>query len=114
MTAALRRNLVVWLALLVLLAGTAASAFVPLGAWNGVLNLVIAGLKLALVAVFFMHVAAGHTAIRLSAVIGCLMLGLLFGLSGADYVTRQRFPAPWQEPRQLPAVVPGHPPAAEP
>ena len=101
------RNVLVWLALLALLAISAGSAFLPLGSWNGVVNLAIAGLKLALVAVFFMHLLAGRAAIRLALLVGFLMFGLLFVLAAADYGTRQFFPAAWEVPRQIAPMAPG-------
>ena len=45
----------VWLALAALLAVTVGSAYVPLGPFNSVVNLIIAAIKAALIAVFFMN-----------------------------------------------------------
>lgn len=92
---------IVWVALLVLLAATTGSAFIPLGAWNGVLNLVIAAAKAALVLLFFMRLRAGHVLVRLAAVTGIATLAILFALSGSDYATRRSAPAPWQAPAQI-------------
>jgi cytochrome c oxidase subunit IV len=101
-----RRNLLVWLALMLLLALTTASAFLPLGMWNGVLNLGIATAKAMLVALSFMHLRRSHGTVRLAAGIALFMLAILFGFSATDYANRRISPAPWQTPRQLPVVVP--------
>lgn len=99
-----RRNLAVWLLLLLLLAATAGSAYLPLGAWNSVANLAIAAVKALLVAVFFMHLEDAGALVRLAAAIALFMLTLLFSLGAADYLTRQIHPSPWQDPHAL------HPP----
>jgi cytochrome c oxidase subunit 4 len=91
----------VWLALLVLLGASAASAFVSLGAWNTVLNLGIALVKAALVMLFFMHLRRSHVLLRLAAGAGLATLAILFALSATDYATRKTVPAPYQPPRQL-------------
>lgn len=95
---------IVWVALLVLLAATAGSAFLRLGAWNSVLNLVIAAAKAALVLLFFMRLRASHVLVRLAAVTGVATLAILFALSGSDYATRRPAPAPWQAPAQIAPV----------
>jgi cytochrome c oxidase subunit 4 len=91
----------VWLALLLLLAASAASALLRLGPWNSVLNLAIAAVKAALVLLFFMRLRASHALVRLAALAGIATLAILFGLAGSDYATRTLYPAPLQAPRQL-------------
>lgn len=91
----------VWIALLVLLAASAGTAWLPLGHWNSVLNLGIAALKAALVLAFFMRLRASHALVRLAAAIGATTLAILFALAGSDYATRRLDPAPVQAPRQL-------------
>ncbi|HET7596988.1 MAG TPA: cytochrome C oxidase subunit IV family protein [Burkholderiales bacterium] len=88
-----------WIALMALLALTTASAFIPLGAWNSVINLVIAAVKALLVALFFMQLRRASGLTRLVAAVGLFMLALLFGLSGGDYLTRHPVPAAWVAPR---------------
>ena len=95
---ALRRLARVWIALLVLLALTCASAYVPMGAWNTVANFAIALAKAALVAVFFMHLAR-RPAHRVVAAGALFVLALLLTLTLTDYLTRVRYPAPWQVPQ---------------
>lgn len=86
----------VWLALMGLLALTAGSAMVPLGLANGILNMTIAIMKTALVALFFMHMRHSIPLVRLIALIGVVTLALLFILSGADFLTRNVERSPWQ------------------
>ena len=84
----LRSHILVWLALLALLALTAGSSYVPLGTFNVVANFAIAAVKAALVLVFFMHVARGEVAVRIAAAAGLLWLGFLFALSFIDILAR--------------------------
>jgi cytochrome c oxidase subunit 4 len=88
-----------WLALMALLAATTASSFVELGAWNTVLNFTIACAQAGLVAAIYMQLRRSSALVRLAAAIGLVMLALLFGLSGADYVTRPAAHAAWEAPR---------------
>ncbi|WP_168204797.1 cytochrome C oxidase subunit IV family protein [Noviherbaspirillum sp. UKPF54] len=94
----IRNSLLVWAALIVLLLITFGSAYLKLGAWNSVLNLAIAAVKAALVAVFFMHLRGAPALLRIAASAAILTLALLFGLSQADYATRTLHGAPWQSP----------------
>ncbi|TCS39372.1 cytochrome c oxidase subunit 4 [Paucimonas lemoignei] len=93
-----RRIAAVWLALLVLLALTAASAYLKLGAANSVINMAIALVKAALVAVFFMHLRGSHALVRVIAATALFTLALLFAVSSTDYATRMVFRAPLQAP----------------
>ncbi|GAB3401122.1 Caa(3)-type oxidase subunit IV [Massilia agilis] len=89
----------VWIALLALLALSAASAWLRLGAWNSVANLGIAVLKALLVALFFMRLATGGALLlRVVALTALFTLALLLALSGSDYATRELFRAPWDQP----------------
>lgn len=101
-----RLALKIWAALLILLAITCASAYVPMGPWNGAVNLIVATAKALLVAIFFMHLRANVVLLRLAAAIALFMLVLLFSLSGLDYLTRPMYPAPWQIPIQIPRLTP--------
>ena len=96
---AARPYVLTWVALMLLLAATTASAFVPLGAFNTVLNLGIALLKALLVAWFFMHLTHASALTRTFAVSAVFMLALLFALTWSDYATRPVAPAPWWAPR---------------
>jgi len=88
----------VWLLLLALLLITCASAWIPMGAWNTVINLAIAAAKALLVAIFFMHLRRSRPVLRIAAATGLLFVALLLGLSLTDYAVRETFEAPWQVP----------------
>ena len=77
-----------WLALLLLLALTAGSAFVPMGAFNLAANLAIALGKALLVVFMYMHVRRGTPMIRVFALAGLMWLALLAGLSLTDFAVR--------------------------
>ncbi|MGD2075883.1 MAG: cytochrome C oxidase subunit IV family protein [Gammaproteobacteria bacterium] len=83
-----RRYVLTWLALLVLLMLTLGTAFIPLGALNVVLNLSISVLKTLLVMVVFMHLQSSPPLIRLASAAGFVWLSLLFTLTLSDYLTR--------------------------
>lgn len=83
-----RTFVVVWIALLALLALTITSAFVPMGRWNLVANLAIAAAKAALVVVFFMQLRRATATTRLMALAGLAWLGLLALLAGLDFAMR--------------------------
>jgi cytochrome c oxidase subunit 4 len=78
----------VWVALCLLLATTVASAYVPLGLFNSVINLVIAALKAALIAVFFMNLSHSSALVRLAAAAGVFWLSFMFILAASDYLSR--------------------------
>lgn len=96
----------VWLALMVLLGLSLGSAYLPLGAWNGVINLGIALLKAALVAVYFMHLAASRLQVRLAAATAALVFLLLQGLTAADYLSRTMHRSPWNGPAAATNLAP--------
>jgi cytochrome c oxidase subunit 4 len=78
----------VWLALLLLLGLTVGSAYVPLGAFNGIINYGVATAKAALVLIFFMHLDRSRGLLRLAALTGLFWLLFLFSLAFGDYLTR--------------------------
>jgi len=79
-----RKNGLVWLALLVLLGLTFGAAHLPLGGFNVVVGLVIAGIKVALVIVIFMGLGRSAALIRLAAAAGVFWLVILFTLTLTD------------------------------
>jgi len=90
-----------WIALLALMLTSLGSAYLKLGPWNMVAGLVIAGIKVAIVAWLFMRLRAAGALIRLAAVAGLGTWGLLLALSGVDYATRTLTSAAVQRPQQL-------------
>lgn len=95
------RVLVAWIALIVLMLTSLASAYLPLGQWNLVVGLAIALIKSLIVFVVFMGLRRSPALLRIAAAIGFAMLALLFSLSGVDYATRATQRAPMQQPEQL-------------
>jgi cytochrome c oxidase subunit 4 len=83
-----RRNILVWLALLILLGITFGVAHIPLGAGNVVTGLVVASVKAALVVVVFMGLRRADALIRLAAAAGAFWLLFLFGLTLTDVLAR--------------------------
>lgn len=91
MTGPLRRVVVVWLALLALLAVNTALAFLALGAFGPVMHIAIAAGMAAMVLVVFMELDRGASLFWVFAGAGFFWLALLFALTAADYLTRYSF-----------------------
>ena len=87
-----------WLRLMLLLALTFGSSYVPLGPWNTAINTAVSCAKALLIALFFMELRNAGGLLRLAALVGLLWLALLFGISWTDYGTRSVSPAPWSAP----------------
>ena len=85
-----RNNGLVWLALLVLLALTFTAAHRPLGGFNVVVGLAIAGIKVALVVTIFMGLSRSAALIRLAAAAGVFWLAILFVLTLTDVMARRQ------------------------
>lgn len=85
---------IIWAALLALLALTCGSAYVPLGFFNGVINLGIAAIKALLVMVFFMQLKSDRPVIRIFAGAAFLWLAILMGLSLVDFLARPQTAVP--------------------
>jgi cytochrome c oxidase subunit IV len=81
----------VWLILLVLLAATCSSAFLPLGSFNVAVNLVFAAIMLFLLATFLMNLAKASALLRLVATAGLFWVIFLFALTFADYFSRRPY-----------------------
>lgn len=86
-----------WLALIILLAATTASAFVPLGSLNLPLSLLIAIAKALIVLLFFMELRASRPLVRAFAAAGFFWLLIMIVLTGADYWHRTDMRAPIDE-----------------
>jgi cytochrome c oxidase subunit IV len=86
-----RKNGLVWLALLILLGLTFGVAHIPLGGFNVVIGLVIAGIKVTLVIVIFMGLGNSPSLIRLAAAAGVFWLTILFVLTLTDVIASRQF-----------------------
>ena len=84
----------VFLSLIGLTLLTTAVAYVDLGAFNTVVALTIAFVKMFLVIWFFMHVRQSGGLVRIALLAGFFWLALLMALTMSDYRTRTWTPAP--------------------
>jgi len=87
-TLPVKSYLAVFATLLVLLAVTVASSYVPLGRFNVVIALFIAITKTFLVMLFFMHVRYSGRLIWIYVGVGFFWLGILLALTMSDFLTR--------------------------
>lgn len=83
-----RGDVLIWIALLVLLAITCGTSFIPMGRLNLAVNLAVAAMKAGLVLVFFMRLRKEDPLIRLVAGVGVVWLAILVGLSATDFAVR--------------------------
>jgi cytochrome c oxidase subunit 4 len=77
-----------WLALLLLLTMTVVLSYVPLGSFNGVIALLIAATKAAIVAAIFMELRHRDARTYIFAGAGLFWLGILLWLGMMDFMTR--------------------------
>lgn len=87
-TRTLRMYLAVWVALLVLVALTVASAYVKLGGFNLAVSLAISAAKTALVMALFMELRREHGTTVVFALTGFFWLILMIAPTVADIATR--------------------------
>ncbi|ADJ28069.1 c-type cytochrome [Nitrosococcus watsonii] len=83
-----KTQLWVWATLIILLLGTFGSAYIPLGPFNLVVNILIAIGQMLLVLTFFMHLRYRGPLVRIFAAAGFFWLLFLFGFTLSDYLTR--------------------------
>ncbi len=88
MSDTVRTAVTAWVALLVLLAITAASSRFDLGWANLAINLVVAAAKAAVILAWFMHLKGGALLTRLVAAAMIFWLAILYGLVVVEYATR--------------------------
>jgi cytochrome c oxidase subunit IV len=81
-----------WLALLGLLALTVSIAYLPIGAFNTPVALMIALTKGLIVAAIFMELREDRTLVFIFAAAGFYWLAILLWLAFGDYLTRSNFP----------------------
>ncbi len=87
-----RAIVVSWAALMALLTLTVLGAYLPLGAGNTVLAMIIAAVKAALVAAIFMELRERNPLTLAFACAGFFWLGIMLWLAFSDYATRPNFP----------------------
>ncbi|HEY3699984.1 MAG TPA: hypothetical protein VGK97_11665 [Spongiibacteraceae bacterium] len=96
--AAIKKPLLTWIALLLLLLLSALSNYWHLSFGNGLINYTVAITKTLLVAAIFMQVWRGPRVLRLVIGVGLYTLILLLTLSLSDYFVRHTTHAPWRAP----------------
>ena len=79
---------IVWLVLLVLLAGSFASAYWSLGVANTAINLATAAVMIGFLVTFLMDLRSSPALIHMVAVAGLFWITFMFTLTFADYLTR--------------------------
>jgi cytochrome c oxidase subunit IV len=86
-----------FLALLILTGATTGVAYIDLGAYNTVVALVIAVIKMLLVILFFMHVKYHPGLTRIAIICAFFWLGIMMTLTLSDELTRtwEMNPSPW-------------------
>lgn len=84
----LRTNLIVYVALLVLLALTIGGAYLDLGRLNFALAMAIAATKATLIALFFMHARFTGRLMQMFAISGLVWLGIMIVLTLGDFLGR--------------------------
>ncbi len=88
----------VYLGLMGLLVATFGFAQMPLGHFTLPLGLLIASLKLYLIAIFFMNLRRTEPVSRVFSAIGCFWLFILITLCLSDYLSRGWFELPSRWP----------------
>jgi cytochrome c oxidase subunit IV len=79
---------ITWLVLLVLFAGTLGSAYLPPGAGNVAIHLLIAAVMIAVLATFLMDLLHATALVRIAAAAGLFWVVLMFALTFSDYLSR--------------------------
>lgn len=95
-----------WLALLLLMLASLGASYLHLGGANLVVGLVIAVVKTAIVAWWFMALRTASPSTRLAAAMALFFLAVLLTLTGVDYRTRVEEPVLVQPPQQIEPIVP--------
>lgn len=106
-----RRLVLVWLALLGLLALTCGCAYLRLGSFNLVAALLIAAAKIALIALCFMRLGRASGWSRASAAVALLAAAVLGAFFALEAGTRGGAAAPYQPAdtlHRLPSSTAGH------
>jgi cytochrome c oxidase subunit 4 len=80
--------LLVYLALIFLLGLTATATVLPTGWWSTPIGLLVAGVKIILIACFFMNLRNQSGLVRIFAGAGLFLLLIMIVLTTSDYVTR--------------------------
>jgi cytochrome c oxidase subunit 4 len=77
-----------WLGLLALFAVSLGSTYVPLGAGNVTVNLLIAAIMIGVLVTFLMDLRRANSLTRIVAAAGLFWIALMFALTFTDYLSR--------------------------
>ena len=83
-----RGPLLAWAVLLLLAAINLASAYLPVGAGNVTLNLVVAAVMAVVLATFLMDLQNAKILVRIVATAGLFWMIFMFSLTFSDYLSR--------------------------
>jgi cytochrome c oxidase subunit 4 len=83
-----RKYLLVWVALMILLALTTGASYFPLGSLSTPVSMAIALLKTALVVAVYMHLADSKTVVRFFALAALAWLLIMYALTLCDVFSR--------------------------
>jgi cytochrome c oxidase subunit IV len=95
-----RHLFIAWVALILLMLSSLASSYLSLGAWNGIIGLVIAIIKSAIVVGLFMGIARAGAALRIVAAAALGTWLVMLGLVGLDETHRPVATSTVQPPQQ--------------
>lgn len=84
----IRASILTYIGLMVLLALTVGSTFIPIGVGNSMVNLAIAVAKAALIGAVFMHLRQTGPLVTIAVAVLVAWIGLMYGLTLNDYFTR--------------------------
>ena len=97
--------LLTWIAMLLLLALSVSTVYLPLGGYATWIQFAAAALIIGLLAYFWMQLRSGTTAVRIAALVALFFLFVLTFLSFNDYLTRRWDLAPYQSLPEVPAPL---------
>ena len=80
--------LLAWVALMALFAINLASSYIPLGAANVIINLLLAAVMAATLFIVLMDLRNAKALIRVVAVAGLFWMMMMFSLTFSDYLSR--------------------------
>jgi len=83
-----RGPLLAWFVLLLLAGVNLGSAYIPFGAGNVTLNLVVAAIMAIVLATFLMDLKSANMLVRVVAVTGVFWMIFMFSLTFSDYLSR--------------------------
>ena len=97
--------LLTWIAMLMLLALSVATVYLPLGGYATWIQFTAAASIIGLLVYFWMQLRSGSSAVRIASLVALFFLFVLTFLSLNDYLTRRWDVAPYDTLPQVPAPL---------